>query len=56
MKTKYPKMACPPLVDEYKDRREAWIRDSINEYMINNAIEEKGGVALYTGPMQCFCN
>lgn len=56
MKTKYPKMPCAPLVDEYKDRREAWIRDSINEYMINTAIEEKGGVALYTGPMQCFCN
>jgi hypothetical protein len=28
----------------------------VNEYIINNAIEEKGEVALYTGPMQCFCN
>ena len=31
------------------------MRDSINEFLINNAIEEKGEVALYTGPMQCFC-
>jgi hypothetical protein len=22
---------------------------------VNTAIEEKGGVALYTGPIQCFC-
>jgi hypothetical protein len=55
MKQKYPKMACGPLVEEYKDRRESWMRDSINEYIINNAIEDKGGVPLYTGPMQCFC-
>lgn len=32
------------------------MRDGINEFIINNAIEEKGEVALYTGPMQCFCN
>lgn len=32
------------------------MRDAINEYIINNAIEDKGEVALYTGPMQCFCN
>lgn len=31
------------------------MRDSINEFLVNNAIEEKGEVALYTGPMQCFC-
>jgi len=55
MKTKYPKVSCGPLIEEYKERREAWMRDSINEYVINTAIEEKGGVALYTGPMQCFC-
>ena len=48
-------MACGPLLEEYKDRHEAWQRDSINEYMINDAIEEKGGVPLFTGPMQCFC-
>lgn len=56
MKQKYPKMPCGPLIEEYNNRREAWVRDSVNEYIINNAIEEKGGVALYTGPMQCFCN
>lgn len=55
MKQKYPKVACGPLLEEYDKRREAWMRDSINEYMVNTAIEEKGGVALYTGPMQCFC-
>jgi hypothetical protein len=27
----------------------------MNEFIINEAIEEKGEVALYTGPMQCFC-
>ena len=32
------------------------MRDSINEYITNEHIEEKGEVALYTGPMQCFCN
>jgi hypothetical protein len=32
------------------------MRDAVNEYIINNAIEEKGEVALYTGPMQCFCD
>ena len=31
------------------------MRDSVNEFLINNAIEEKGEVGLYTGPMQCFC-
>lgn len=55
MKQKYPKMACGPLVEEYKDRRESWKHDSINEYIINTEIEEKGGMPLYTGPMQCFC-
>ena len=48
-------MACGPLVAEYKDRRESWQKDSINEYIINTEIEEKGGMPLYTGPMQCFC-
>lgn len=51
MKQKYPKVSCGPLLEEYDKRREAWMRDSINEYMVNTAIEEKGGVALYTGPM-----
>lgn len=55
MKQKYPKQKCAELNDEYKGRRNAWMRDSINEFLINNAIEEKGEVALYTGPMQCFC-
>lgn len=56
MKQKYPKQNCKEYDDEYKDRRNAWIKDSINEFNINTAIEEKGEVALYTGPMQCFCN
>lgn len=55
LKSKYPKVSCGPLVEEYKDRREAWMRDSINEFVINEAIEEKGGASLYAGPMQCFC-
>ena len=55
MKQKYPKMKCDTYNVEYNGRREAWIRDSMNEYVINDAIEEKGGVALFTGPMQCFC-
>jgi hypothetical protein len=40
---------------DYDNRRNAWKKDAINEYIINSAIEEKGEVALYTGPMQCFC-
>jgi hypothetical protein len=55
IKQKYPKQNCKEYDEEYKDRRNAWMRDSINEFLINNAIEEKGEVALYTGPMQCFC-
>ena len=55
MKQKYPKQDCPVINEEYKGRRNAWMRDSVNEFLINNAIEEKGEVALYTGPMQCFC-
>lgn len=51
MKQKYPKTTCGPFLEEYEKRREAWMRDSINEYMVNTAIEDKGGVALYTGPM-----
>jgi hypothetical protein len=51
MKQKYPKVSCGPLIEEYSGRRETWMRDSINEYIVNTAIEEKGGVALYTGPM-----
>lgn len=55
MKQKYPKQNCNEINEEYKGRRNAWMRDSVNEFLINNAIEEKGNVALYTGPMQCFC-
>lgn len=55
MKQKYPKQNCAEINQEYNNRRNAWMRDSINEFLINNAIEEKGEVALYTGPMQCFC-
>lgn len=55
MKQKYPKQNCVEINQEYNNRRNAWMRDSINEFLINNAIEEKGEVALYTGPMQCFC-
>jgi len=51
MKQKYPKQNCNELNEEYKGRRNAWMRDSINEFLVNNAIEEKGEVALYTGPM-----
>lgn len=40
---------------DYDNRRNAWKKDAINEYRMNTAIEEKGEVALYTGPMQCFC-
>lgn len=32
MKQKYPKMKCDPFLTEYKDRRDAWIRDSMNEF------------------------
>jgi hypothetical protein len=56
MKQKYPKQNCVEVGGEYTNRRAAWMRDAINEYIINNAIEDKGEVALYTGPMQCFCN
>jgi hypothetical protein len=56
MKQKYPKLNCKEVGDEYNNRRAAWMRDAVNEYIINNAIEEKGEVALYTGPMQCFCD
>ena len=43
MKTKYPKMNCAGLTDEYDKRREAWMRDSIMEFQTNNLMEEKGG-------------
>lgn len=55
MKTKYPKMTCTSYNEEYNGRREAWMRDAINEYMVNDAIEDKGGDPLFSGPMQCFC-
>jgi hypothetical protein len=55
MKQKYPKQNCNEIGEPYKDRRNAWMKDSLNEFLINNAIEDKGEVALYTGPMQCFC-
>lgn len=55
MKTKYPKVKCDGYIEEYDNRREAWIHDSINEFIINTGIEEKGGTPIYTGPMQCFC-
>lgn len=51
MKTKYPKMNCQPYNEEYNNRREAWIRDAINEFKVNDAIEDKGGDPLFTGPM-----
>lgn len=55
MKSKYPKMNCGPYNEEYNNRREAWIHDAINEYRINDEIEERGGNPLFSGPMQCFC-
>lgn len=51
MKTKYPKMNCGPVTDEYDKRREAWMRDSIMEYKTNVLMEEKGGTPMFTGPM-----
>ena len=56
MKQKYPKQNCVEVGQEYANRRSAWMRDGVNEYIQNNLIEEKGEIALYTGPMQCFCN
>lgn len=56
MKQKYPKLNCKEVNAEYEGRRDKWMRDAVNEYIINTAIEEKGEVALYTGPMQCFCD
>ena len=50
-KKKYPKTNCADYKAEYSNRRSAWMKDSINEYLINNKIEDKGEVALYTGPM-----
>lgn len=32
------------------------MKDAINEYIVNDEIEENDGIALYYGPMQCFCN
>ena len=51
MKQKYPKQNCKEVGEDYVGRRGAWMRDSINEYITNEHIEEKGEVALYTGPM-----
>lgn len=31
------------------------MRDAINEFIVNDAIEERGDDPLFTGPMQCFC-
>merc|ERR1719223_2556726 len=42
MKQKYPKQNCVEVGQEYSNRRSAWMRDSINEYIVNSAIEEKG--------------
>lgn len=55
LKQKYPKQDCDDFKFMYLDRRNFWLRDSINEYVQNNEIEDNYGVALYTGPMQCFC-
>lgn len=55
MKRKYPHQDCREFVQEYDGRDDAWRRDAIREYQVNSAIEEDDGLALYTGPLQCFC-
>lgn len=42
LKSKYPKMNCGPFDEEYDKRREAWMHDSINEFILNTNLEEKG--------------
>jgi len=55
LKLKYPKTRCKDFESEYHERLDAWKGDSIHEFMLNQEIEEKGGMPLYTGPFQCFC-
>jgi hypothetical protein len=55
MKRKYPHQDCREVDFQFEGRHDAWRRDSIEEYRVNAAIEEDGGIALYTGPLQCFC-
>lgn len=44
-------MNCGPLEEEYDKRREAWMHDSINEFKLNEQMEENGQNALFAGPM-----
>ena len=55
MKQKYPKQNCHEIGMDYENRWKEWKKDAIGEYILNTRIEEHGDVALYTGPMQCFC-
>jgi hypothetical protein len=55
MKRKYPHQDCREFRFEYEGKEEAWRKDAIHEYQVNSAIEEDDGIALYTGPLQCFC-
>lgn len=56
LKKKYPKQNCGEISKEYDKRYKIWERDSVNEYVQNDLIEDNDGFALFTGPMQCFCN
>lgn len=55
LKNKYPKQNCKDFTKEYEHRENIWEKEAIMEFMVNEEIEENEGVALYTGPMQCFC-
>lgn len=56
MKRKYPKQNCNDFIKEYEHRENIWQRDAINEFIINEEIEDNDGDPLFAGPMQCFCN
>jgi len=56
MKGRYPPHRCDDYNEQYKGRLNAWMTDSIHEFITNHKLLETADEGIFfTGPMQCFC-
>ena len=53
---KYPLVSCASFEHEYEERAEAWQKDAVMEYSVNNEADQRGeGSFFFSGALMCFC-
>lgn len=55
VKEKYPKVNCAELNEEMKNAVDLWQKNAIQEFLMNQALEQKNEQTHYADTMQCFC-